>query len=63
MPASCIGHLALLKESLELFEMLQAGSVQALLSKETKDIPTSFQFSCAHVETHISFSINATAEF
>lgn len=59
MPASCIGHLALLKESLELFELLQVGSVQALLSKET----TSFQFSCAHVEIHISFSINATAEF
>lgn len=40
MPALCIGHLTLLKESLEWLEMLQAGSVGALLAIETKSIPT-----------------------
>lgn len=42
MLALCIGHLTLLKGSLEWLEMLQAGSVRALFAIETKPIPTSF---------------------
>lgn len=62
MPALCIGHIILLKESLEWLEMLPAGWVRASFAIVTENIPTSLSFSCGHEEIHISFPKKATAE-